>query len=263
MNFAHIKTVFGVMALSVTFAGTAHAQLVLSDITYETSDSGNVDIGVSTVNGGPHSDGKIGIWVPNLPSSPSKWFVDFEGLQSASPPVGGVTSIHNPTGTITDHSQFGRFDFSKVSGQNVYYGEWSQTADATKGDHTVYYAGTDATDPGDVPTSGTANYTAYGLSDFLTNGRLSGTLHADFGAGELTGALESASYKVDIGTASISGAGFIGIDAEAFTKSGGVATSVAEDGLVSGNFFGADAEALAGIVTFDNNQYDTAFGGTN
>lgn len=260
MKFTHLKTAVGAAALSFALGGTAHAQLVLSDITFETSNNSNVDIGVSTVNGGPHSDDKVGIWVPNLPAN---WFVDFEGLQTASPPMGGVTSIHNPTGTITDHSQFGRFDFSKVSGQNVYYGEWSQTADATQGDHTVYYAGTDATDPGDVPTSGTANYTAYGLSDFLTNGRLSGTLTANFGASTLTGALESASYKVDIGTASISGAGFLGIDAEAFTKSGGVATSVAEDGLVSGSFFGADAEALAGIVTFDDNQYDTAFGGTN
>ena len=37
---------------------------------------------------------------------------------------------------------------------------------------------------------------------------------------------------------------------------------VVTGGKVSGRFFGVDAKALAGIVTFSGNkQYDTAFGG--
>ena len=37
---------------------------------------------------------------------------------------------------------------------------------------------------------------------------------------------------------------------------------VVTGGQVTGNFFGNDAAALAGIATFSNRDYDTAFGGT-
>jgi hypothetical protein len=200
--------------------------------------------------------------VPNLPTSPTRLFVDFEGLQGGPNPTANiVTTINNPTGTITDHSQFGRFDFSKVDGYTVYYGEWNQSNDASLGDHTVYFGGTGATSS--VPTSGSANYNVYGLSNFKDNGQLStvGTFTADFANGEVTGKLASASYAVDIGTAYITGSGFNGATAEAFTVSGGVETSVANSGVVTGQFFGTTAQALAGIVEFSNRQYDTAFGG--
>ncbi|MEE4450555.1 Slam-dependent surface lipoprotein [Novosphingobium resinovorum] len=259
MKFVHLKAVVGAMALSVALAGTAQAQ-----ITSATSDSAKVQIGESNVVGGPHTAGKVGIWVPALPTTPTRLFVDFQGLQgTATPTANIVTTVNNPTGTITDHSQYGRFDFSKVDGYTVYYGEWSQTGSASAGDHTVYFGGTGAsTDAAVNGLTGTAvNYNVYGLSNYAGNGQLNGTLTANFVADTLTGSIQSGNYKVDIGTADIIGSTIDGIDAEAFTVSGGVPTSVATNGVVSGQFFGSAAQALAGIVEFSNRQYDTAFGG--
>lgn len=255
MNFAHLKAFVGVAALGFALAGPAHAQVVLSDITYETSNAENVDIDVSNVPFGPHSAGKVGITVPSLNGL---FYVDFEGLQNSSPPVNGVTTVNNPTGTVTDHSQYGRFDFAKVDGQNVYFGEWSQTGSASAGDHTVYYAGTGGTTA--VPTSGVATYNVNGVSNYASNGKLSGTFTANFGTSQLTGSISSATYALNIGTATIGGTGFSGSGAVASNPS--TSTTLATGGNVSGNFFGTSAQALAGIATFANNQYDAAFGGS-
>ncbi|WP_176400219.1 Slam-dependent surface lipoprotein [Sphingobium sp. Z007] len=263
MKFVHLKAVVGAMALSIALAGTAQAQIALSDITYATSDDTNVDIGVSNVPFGPHTSGKVGITVPSLNGL---FFVDFEGLQNASPPVvvnagePGVTTVNNPTGTVTDHSQYGRFDLTKVDGQNVYYGEWSQTGSASAGDHTVYYAGTGGTLAANVPTSGTATYSVQGLSNFASNSQLNGSFNANFGAGTLTGSISSANYALNIGTANISGSGFSGAGATASNPS--TSTTLATGGNVSGSFFGSAAQALAGVATFSNRQYDAAFGGS-
>lgn len=255
MKFAHLKAVVGAMALSLAMAGTAQAQ-----ITSGTSDSTKVRIDTSTVVGGPHSAGKVGIWVPALGTVPTRRFVDFEGLQGGpNPPANTVTTINNPTGTITDHSKFGRFDFSKVDGYNVYYGEWSQTGLASAGDHTVYFGGTGATAAGNVPTSGTASYNVYGLSNYAGNGQLSGTFNANFGTNTLTGSISSATYALNIGTATIASGGFTGSGATASNPA--TSTTLATGGSVSGKFFGSAAQALAGIATFSNRQYNAAFGG--
>ena len=55
----------------------------------------------------------------------------------------------------------------------------------------------------------------------------------------------------------ISGTGFSGSGASASVGGATVAT-----GGVSGQFFGANAAALAGVTRFDDRLYDTAFGGT-
>lgn len=264
MNFVHLKAVVGAMALSVVLAGTAQAQLVIAS---DTSDSTKVQIGESTVAfpGSPHTAGKVGIWVPALPAAaPNRWFVDFEGLQgTATPTANIVTTVNNPTGTTTDHSQYGRFDFSKVDGYNIYYGEWSQTGSATAGDHTVYYGGTGASTAASVNAlTGTAvNYNVYGLSNYAGNGQLSGTFTANFVNDTLTGSIQSANYKVDIGTADILGAAIDGVDARAYNLASSTTVPVASNGVVSGQFFGSAAQALAGIVEFSSSQYDTAFGG--
>ncbi|MBT2245924.1 transferrin-binding protein-like solute binding protein [Sphingobium sp. BHU LFT2] len=246
--------------------GAAQAQVVLADITSGTSDVDNVEIGVSNVPFGPHTSGKVGISVPAL--GPGTFFVDFEGLQNASAPVvitpglPGVTTVNNPTGTITDHSQYGRFDLTRVDGQNVFYGEWNQSDDASLGDHTVYFAGTGATLAANVPTSGTATYSVQGLSDYANNSQLNGTFTANFSGsgGTLTGSIASATYALNIGTANISGNGFSGSGAVASNPS--TSATLATNGNVSGNFFGSAAQALAGVATFANNQYDAAFGGS-
>ncbi len=250
MKNAHIKA-FGVaFILSVAMAGSAHAQIASS-----TSDSGKVTIAASTVNGGPHVSGRVGIHVPNLATGQ---YVDFQGLQTVAPPVGGISTVSQVTGTITDQSKYGRFDFGKVGTQDLYFGEWTQTGSATAGDHTVYYGGTGASTT--IPTSGSATYSVKGVSDFATKGVLSGTFTANFtggGSGALTGSISNtaATHTVNIGTATIAGAYFAG--------TGASATGTSTSGVVSGQFFGSNVDALAGTVTFSGaRQYDTAFGGT-
>ena len=257
MKFAHLKALGLALALSSAMAGAAQAQVVGG-----TSDSSKVTIAASTVVGGPHTAGKVGIHVPNL--DPGE-YVDFQGLQGVlGTDANGVTTFTAVTGTVTDHSQYGRFDFAKVSGHDIYFGEWKQTASVTAGDHTVYYGGTGASTS--VPSSGSASYTVKGISDYQGKGILNGTFNASFtgSGGTLTGSLANAggTYGVNIGTAAISTGGTFAGTGGTATGSGG--TTLASGGLVSGRFFGSNVNALAGIVAFSGTarQYSTAFGGT-
>src|SRR3546814_18553293 len=89
-----------------------------------------------------------------------------------------------------------------------------------------------------------------------------GTFTANFGAGELTGLIQNAAHKIDLGTADIFGSAIAGLGTATATNPSTTAT-LASNGDVSGQFFGSAAQALAGIVSFSSNQYDTAFGGEN
>ena len=167
--------------------------------------------------------------------------------------------------------QPGFFHFSKVSGADVYFGEWSEGT-ASHATHTVYYWGKSSRTT--VPTSGFATYSVKGLNDYYNKGVLSGTLNARFigTGGILRGTLKNnpasalasnnnarntKQHTLDIGTARINGVNFSGTDAMAAYGS-----NVVTGGKVSGRFFGVDAKALAGMVTFSGNkQFDTAFGG--
>ncbi|RFA31398.1 hypothetical protein CAI21_01935 [Alkalilimnicola ehrlichii] len=234
-----------IMAVS----GAAQATVVgtQSDDTY-------IEVGAATVFGGPHTPGGPGVGVYTMGKANK---VDFAGLQGVVPPnADGVTTIHNPI--ADNHGGMGVFDFAKVAGHEVYFGEWSTAGDVTDGTHTVYYAGEGAT--ASMPTSGTAEYSVAGLSDYASNGLLSGTLTADFGANTLSGGMQNGDtgYSIDIGTATISGNTFVGGGARA--ELSGV--ELARDGNVEGHFFGANAAALAGIATFADSQYDAAFGGS-
>ena len=242
------------MAAAAMVAGAAHA-----GINGESSDNSKVRVGISNVDGGPHVSGRPGISSIGMGLQAR---VDFQGLQLSSPPdANGVSSVEFGTGAPNDHSNIGVFHFSKVSGANVYFGEWSQTGNMAQGDHTVYYAG-DGGGSTTVPISGFATYSVNGVSDYDNNGLLSGTFGASFSGtgGTLTGSISNSTsgYGVNIGTATISGATFSGNGTASATQSG---VTVASGGDVSGRFFGANAAALAGIATFTDNQYDTAFGG--
>ena len=261
MKFVHLKALAAALVVSTALAGGAQAQVVGGS-----SDTGKVKIAASTVVGGPHTAGKVGINVPNLTSTQ---YIDFQGLQSVlgSDPTTGVTTFTAVTGTITDHSQYGRFDFAKVGAHDIYFGEWKQTASVTAGDHTVYYGGTGASTS--VPTTGSASYTVKGISDYQGKGILNGTFNATFtgSGGTLTGSLANSgsTYGVNIGTATIFTSGSFAGNGASATGSGG--TSLASGGVVSGRFFGSNVDALAGVVKFGNGstaarEYDTAFGGT-
>ncbi|MGO1070465.1 Slam-dependent surface lipoprotein [Lysobacter sp. CA199] len=227
-------------------AGGANAAVV-----GDQSDNTYVEAGVSVVNAGPHVAGRPGIGVYTMGTSQK---VDFQGLQLfAAPDANGVSNLSQPI-TPPSHSGMGVFHFAKIAGQNVYFGEWSKDAAGTDS-HTVYYAGDNTGTT--VPGSGTATYTVAGLSQYNGSNKLNGTLTANFGAGQLSGSLSNGSLTVDIGTAAISGTGFSGSGASA-----SVGGSTVASGGVSGQFFGANAAALAGVTRFDDRLYDTAFGGT-
>lgn len=257
MKFAHLKALGLALALSSGIAGAAQAQVVGG-----TSDSSKVKIAASTVVGGPHTLNKVGI---NVPAMLPTQYIDFQGLQTIlGTDANGVTSFTAVTGTVTDHSQYGRFDFAKVSGYDIYFGEWTQTGNATAGDHTVYYGGTGASSS--VPSSGSATYSVKGVSDYQNRGILTGTFTANFtgSGGTLTGSLanSASTYGVNIGTGIIASTGAFASNTATATGTGG--TILASSGIVGGRFFGSNVNALAGTVAFSgtNRQYNTAFGGT-
>ncbi|MEJ8630378.1 hypothetical protein P0F65_12030 [Sphingomonas sp. I4] len=138
--------------------------------------------------------------------------VDFQGLSLyAVPDLNGVRHLNMASSNTQDHSSYGDFRFARVGSADLWFGEWSQTGNATAGDHTVYYVGN--TSGTTVPTSGTATYAVKGISDYGNTGALTGTLTANFGSGTsgtLSGSLANSSTGagVDIGTARIIGASF-------------------------------------------------------
>lgn len=254
MTSITMKTILLAGLATVLTAGTAQAQFAGGS-----SDISKVTVGASNVNGGPHVSGRAGIGVPGTDGRR----VDFQGLSLyAVPDLNGVRHLNMASSNTQDHSRYGDFRFARVGSADVWFSEWSQTGNATAGDHTVYYVGN--TSGTTMPTSGTATYTVKGISDYGNTGALTGTLTANFGSGTsgtLRGSLANTATGagVDIGTARIIGTSFSGNGAVA-TRSG---TAVASGGAVSGRFFGANAAALAGTVKFDGaRQHDTAFGGT-
>lgn len=253
MTSITVKTIVFAGLATVLAAGSAQAQIVGG------STDAQVIVGESTVNRGPHVAGRAGIGVPGTNGK----LVDFQGLSAyALPDLNGVRHLNMASSDVNDHSSYGDFRFAQVGSTDLWFGEWSQTGNASAGDHTVYYVGD--TSGTTVPTSGTATYSVKGISDYANKGVLTGTLTANFASGSsgtLRGSLSNASTGagVNIGTARINGAEFAGSNAVA-TQSG---ATVASGGAVSGRFFGASAAALAGTVKFDGaRQHDTAFGGT-
>ena len=241
------------MAAAALCAAAAHAE-----ISGESSDTSKLRVGTSNFISISFTPGRPGVAAIG---TGLQTLFDFQTLQGFSPPdANGVSSFRFGPSLPNSFSAIGVFRFSQVSSADVYFGEWSQTGDMTAGDHTVYYVGDDGGST-TVPTSGIATYSINGVSDYDNNGLLSGTFLASFqgAGGVLAGSISNSAsgYGVNIGTAVISGVNFSGNSATA-TQSG---VTVASGGDVSGRFFGADAAALAGIATFADRQYDTAFGG--
>ncbi|WP_137898123.1 Slam-dependent surface lipoprotein [Sphingomonas sp. 2SG] len=257
MKMTNLKLFAASAALAMAFAGTAHAQ----DVDGGTSDRDNNRVGVSSAFGPSHpTAGKAGL---SAKATGINNFVAFQDLKgNGSTDLNGVTTINNPTTGPDDHRNLGLFHFAQVGNDDVWFGEWSSNASSGSTDHTVYYAGT--TTGTTVPTSGSATYAVRGISDYANKGLLTGTFTANFASGSsgtLTGGIANSAsgYGVNIGTAAINGVTFSGSSASA-TQSG---TTVASGGAVKGQFYGANAAALAGIATFGSaRQYDTAFGGT-
>lgn len=216
------------------------------------SDDDYVVVGTSNVPFGPHTAGLPGVGVYTTGLSA---IVDFAGLSNYSSVSNGVYTLNAPIDVDEpDHSGMGVFNFAKVSNANVYFGEWSQTGTTGDSSRTVYYIGDDTGTS--VPTSGTATYSVTGVNDYSGSNLMSGSFDVNFGTNELDGYVENANFGIEV-DGSISGAAISG-SAVAYDAVGDLETG----GTLSGHFFGNNAAALAGIATFSNRDYDTAFGGT-
>ena len=251
------------------FAGSAHAGIVGAS-----SDESKIKYGASTVDAvdpnDPTKKRHIKGQRPGIAadSIDIKKPVDFQTLQRYAPADShGVTSLsYNAQYMPETHAKMGVFNFAKVSGADVYFGEWSEKGEFKDGTHTVYYAGDDKGTT--VPTSGVVNYAVKGISNYGSKGLLSGTFEADFMGGFVTGSLSNGKsgadkFSLDIGDVDILGTMLSGDTAKAtYGSNQSLNSGVVTDGVVRGRFFGANAKALAGMVTFkDNRQFNTAFGG--
>lgn len=262
------QAVLAAALFAVAFAGASQA----ANFKGGSSNPGYVAVGESVVDGGPHHKGFAGVAVNSTGLDKP---VDFQGLVAYSTPstasvdwnrdgasdgTSTVYGLNFPySGAPTTHDNLGVFSFAKVGSQDVWFGEWNSRKDNAAGlaTHTVYYIGNNADTS--VPTSGSATYNVAGINNFSGANLLSGQFTANFATAKLTGTIaNSAGYSVNIGSANINANASISGNT-AIARQG--TAIVGTGGTVSGQFY-SNQTALAGMATFANNQYDTAFGGT-
>jgi len=232
-----------ILALALGLSGMAHA-----------TESGQSYFGDITVGGttstSPDHPGTIGAPGVGVTAFYDGAMVSFSGLTSMVSADGNGIYTITPAMMPPSHAALGYFDFAKVSGEEVYFGEWSQNGTTNDPTRVVYYSGDDTGTT--MPTTGTAAYTVKGINNYNGSNLLTGTLNANFGTGNLSGTMSRTGLSIAI-NASIN-------SADASFSGAAVANSSAI-GTTEGHFYGADAAALAGIAKFANRDYDTAFGG--
>lgn len=235
-----------------------------------TSNENNIAVGASTSSN--HVGGSAALAV-KAAGAPYDAFTGFsalkgmaqrfseQGTSNTNVTVGSASFnvSHIPvTAVPPTHSALGNFNFAQVGSQEVFFGDWWKAGDTPESaSHTVYYAGDNSNTT--VPTAGTATYSVAGINGSATN-LLTGNFTADFGAGTLEGSL--AGTGTTVSNLTLDGVTF---NAGSAAFSGGAnangTAGLDQSGLVTGQFFGADAAALAGIAQFNDASYNTSFGG--
>lgn len=238
------KTILMVAVLAA--AGLAQAETV-----GVSSNTGNIAVGGVSggVNGHEGNAGDPGIRVVNAGNYAK--VVSFPGLTRMATSDSNGVYVVNTSNMPGSHSALGNFNFAKVDSDaaKVYFGEWSNAAGDTAS-HTVYYAGDNKTT--DMPNSGTATYEIAGLNNYNGDNQSFGSFTADFGAKTYDAELYGDNIITMTGNIDTANAAFSGT-AQANSQYNGVS---------QGNFFGANAAAVAGVATFDGRpDLDTAFGG--
>ncbi|MEC9413934.1 MAG: Slam-dependent surface lipoprotein [Pseudomonadota bacterium] len=232
-----------ILALALGLSGMAHAtesgQSYLGDITV-----GGI---TSTIPSHPGTIGAPGVGVTAFYGGAMVSFSNLTSMVSAD--GNGIYTI-TPAMMPPSHASLGNFDFAKVSGQEVYFGEWSQNGTTNDPTRVVYYSGDDTGTT--MPTTGTAAYTVKGINNYNGSNLLTGTLNANFGTGNLSGSMSRSGLSIAINAS---------INSTDASFSGAALANSSTIGTTEGHFYGADAAALAGIAKFTNRDYDTAFGG--
>lgn len=172
-----------IAVLTTTFSLAAQANYVGTQ-----NDNSNIEVGESTVNGGPHVAGRAGIGIAAMGSTQQK--VDFQALTAYGQATNGIHTIS------MGHGGIGAFNFAKVGAGDVWFGEWSQDFNGNGNDRAVYYVGNNANTT--LPASGTASYAVKGVNKFSGSNQLTGDFTADFGAQKLTGNLANSSLSVTV-----------------------------------------------------------------
>lgn len=239
------------IALTLSFTGLAFtANAVTTQGQSQKYDSNGVEVRVAPTefSAGPHS-GTIGDPGVGLKSIANGSTISFAGFKSLAPEnTQGVNVLAASSGG--HGSGMGEFHFTQVANSEVYFGDWSKTGIAGDQTHTAFYSGKDATES--VPATGTADYTIAGINQFDGPGKLNGTFTADFAKKEYTGSLNGQSLNIAMNGDILDKGQFYG-DA---TANGSI------KGTSSGQFFGTNADQVAGITTFkDDHTKDTSFGG--
>lgn len=237
------------LALS-TSAFSASATTVSAQSQKYGTDGIEVTVGGAEFAGGQHG-GAIGDPGIGLQSIFGGTKITLSSFKSRAPEnehgvheLAASTSVHSARNT-------GKFNFAQVANAEVYFGDWSKTGIDGDGTHTAFYSGKDVTEF--LPNSGKAEYTIAGINQFDSSGKLSGGFNADFDTKTYTGSLSGQSLSITMD-------GDI-LDQGQF-KGDAIANESIE-GRSSGHFFGTEAEAVAGIVTFESEHIkDVAFGGS-
>lgn len=280
-----------VKALLATSLAVVVPNIAMADVVGKTS---NEKIEVGAMTGNAHGSQPTGVGIKvvdnNNPSSVMNKFIDIGGLKAKAESakiinnLGGLDSAGivqldfnkwNLPSPVPDHSPLGKFSYKELP-NNVYFGEWHQgsTTDANDTDRTVFYVGKNPSN--NLPTTGTATYQVTGINQYngavnglwqgwtgnattaQPNHLLQGTLTADFSNKTLNGTLN----RVVNGGANVTNT--LGLSTN-FNATGEITgTAVAngtEYGDVNGHFFGNQGASVAGIAQFEDNKFDTAFGG--
>lgn len=259
-----MKSVLGAAVLSISMTGGVQAAPFEGDV----SDGTYIAVGKSGGPWGPHQPNLSGIGLDAGGMTQSQ-IVDIRFLASMDPTgqaldYGEVARQLDMRGTgpDPDHTGLGYFTLVGVGdiSDDVWYGEWSWGGPSGFSDRSVFYIGDK--ESVSMPSSGAATYSVNGLNQFAAAGdHLSGEINVDFGGGpgSVQGQLTNTSRDFGISVnAEISGSSFDGTS-RAYAPSN---DSTLANGLSKGEFYGSQAEFMAGMATFeDHAEYDTSFGG--
>ena len=264
------------LALALTVVSVAGSAAAANIVGTQSTGTGAsyITVGASQVPFGPHTAGISGVGISSYAGGAK---VDFQGLTPSSAataltPSMTVYRLHDPItpgtpGNPNDPAHFGlgSFSFVKVGSGDVWFGEWStngNTGSPTYQNRQVYYVG-DKT--GYTAATGTAvGYTLTGLHQYGANTHLTGSLTANFSSRTFHGDLSIGATQIRLGSSGSqiafdTNGHFDAANAGQWVIPGNV---VFATGAVKGDFFGAGAAAVAGIVDFDNPAMKIAWGGT-
>lgn len=256
--FSYSKRIIALLAIS----SSANAAIV-GDESYNAS----IEVGPATfVDGLPPMSGPgIGVNIASLSLIQKASFTTLQTLGSTTTMTAGpISKLTTLTPAGSPHP-IGYFNFAQISGQDVFFGEWTNNNNVATGNHAVYYIGRDGDTS--LTKTGTVKYDMRGISNYQSQGLMIGEFTADFTSKKMTGNLYTPtfSYAINIGTVNINNDASIASGTSGATKAFAYVSGymVAWDGVINGKFFN-NQESLAGFIKFpmELRQYDTAFGGT-